>query len=128
MPCTFIREVVRHGPDTKVRSISEQGNSGWADRGKSLARPAIRHREKLRPARRSRPDGPAPVTKLSGPLFSMAGGTFVHKTLLPLWIVTVMGAGATAAMLPDPVVDMDRATPQHAKHKDNAGFADRKST
>src|ERR1039458_7055804 len=34
-----------------------------------------------------------------------------------------MGAGATAAMLPDPVVDMDRATPQHAKHKDTAVFA-----
>ena len=47
----------------------------------------------------------------------------MHKTLLPLWIVTVMGAGATAAMLPDPVVDMDRATPQHAKHKDTAVFA-----
>src|ERR1039457_6704360 len=74
MPCTFIREVVRHGPDTKVRSISEQGNSGWADRGKSLARPAIRHREKLRPARRSRPDGPARGNKSGVILYSMAGG------------------------------------------------------
>lgn len=47
----------------------------------------------------------------------------MHKTLLPLWMVAVLGTGATAAMLPDPMVDTDRATPKHAKHKDTAVFA-----
>jgi peptide-methionine (S)-S-oxide reductase len=44
----------------------------------------------------------------------------VHKKTLPLWIAAVMGASATAAMLPDPAVDSDRAAP---KHKDTAVFA-----
>jgi peptide-methionine (S)-S-oxide reductase len=44
----------------------------------------------------------------------------VYRKLLPLWMAAVMGGCATPAMLPDPVVDMDRAT---AKHKDTAVFA-----
>jgi len=47
----------------------------------------------------------------------------VHRKLLPLWIAALIAAGATAAILPDPVADMDRAAPEHAKHKDTAVFA-----
>jgi peptide-methionine (S)-S-oxide reductase len=44
----------------------------------------------------------------------------VLRKILPLWMAAVMGGCATPAMLPDPAVDMDRAT---AKHKDTAVFA-----
>lgn len=44
----------------------------------------------------------------------------MHRKLLPLWIAAMMGGCATPAMLPDPVVDMARAT---AKHKHTAVFA-----
>jgi peptide-methionine (S)-S-oxide reductase len=42
----------------------------------------------------------------------------VYKKLISLWMTAVICAGA--ATLPDPAVDMDRAT---AKHKDTAVFA-----
>jgi len=47
-------------------------------------------------------------------------GTVVHRKILPLWIALVMCGYATPAMLPDPVVDTDRAA---TKHKDTAVFA-----
>jgi peptide-methionine (S)-S-oxide reductase len=44
----------------------------------------------------------------------------VRSKLLPLCLAAVMAGHATAAMLPDPAVDTDRAAP---KHKDTAVFA-----